>query len=246
MSTNTSGVALITGASQGIGAAIARRLTTAGYAVGINYKVNRVAAERLVDELQQRGGAAMAVQADVAQPDEVQQLFHAVEQAFGNIDVLINNAGILTTTPLADTSDALFEQLFSTNTRGVFNTLREATSRLNQGGRIINMSSTSLALNLPGYALYNATKAAVEAFIPILSKELKGRQITVNGIAPGPIATTLFLHGKTDQQIRHFADMSPLERLGQPDDIADIVAFLVSPAGRWVNGQVLRANGGLI
>jgi 3-oxoacyl-[acyl-carrier protein] reductase len=172
-------------------------------------------------------------------------MFETVEAELGPVDALINNAGVLTTTPLADTSDALYDKTFGINVRGTFNTLREAAARMNGGGRIVNFSSTTLALNMPGYAIYNATKAAVESFTHVFAKELRGRGITVNAIAPGPVATSLFLDGKTDEQIATFSKMAPLERLGQPDDIASVVAFLVGPDAGWVNGQVLRANGGI-
>jgi 3-oxoacyl-[acyl-carrier protein] reductase len=172
-------------------------------------------------------------------------MFVTVEDQLGKIDVLVNNAGVLKTAPLAQTSDELYAQNFAINTQGVFNTLREAGTRLNDGGRIINLSSTTLALNLPGYAIYNGTKAAVEAFTRVFAKELRGRRITVNAVAPGPVATDLFLNGKTDEQIDTFAKMPPLQRLGQPEDIAGVVAFLAGKDGAWVNGQVLRANGGV-
>jgi 3-oxoacyl-[acyl-carrier protein] reductase len=175
----------------------------------------------------------------------VRSLFDITEQKLGKVDVLVNNAGVLKTLPLAETSDELFEQTFAINSRGTFNTLREAGARMNGGGRIVNFSSTTLALNLPGYAIYNATKAAVEAFTHVFAKELRGRNITVNAIAPGPVATELFLHGKSEEQIQQFAKMPPLQRLGQPEDIANVVAFLVGPDAGWVNGQILRANGGL-
>jgi 3-oxoacyl-[acyl-carrier protein] reductase len=152
---------------------------------------------------------------------------------------------VIKPTPLADTSDELYDRTFDINVRGTFNTLREAAGRMNDGGRIINFSSTTVALNMPGYAIYSATKAAVETFTHVFAKELRGRNITVNAVAPGPVATALFFDGKTDEQIQHFAKMPPLERLGQPEDIASVVAFLASPAAAWVNGQVLRANGGL-
>ncbi|WP_447592513.1 SDR family oxidoreductase [Aquipseudomonas campi] len=238
-------IALVTGASRGIGATIARRLAKDGFAVAVNYMSNPGEAEKLVAELVQAGGKAIAVQADVAKADHVQRLFDEVEQKLGSIDVLVNNAGILKTMPLAQTSDEVFAQSFNINVNGVFYTLREASTRLNDGGRIINLSSTTLALNLPGYAIYNATKAAVEAFSRVLVKELRGRRITVNCVAPGPVATELFLNGKSEEQIQTFAKMPPLERLGQPEDIAGVVAFLAGPDGAWVNGQVLRANGGL-
>ncbi|KIG08857.1 SDR family oxidoreductase [Caballeronia concitans] len=238
-------VAIVTGASRGIGAAIARRLAREGFAVAINYASSAKEADALVEELRASGGAAIAVKADVANADDVRHLFDTVEAELGKVDALINNAGVLKTAPLADTSDALYDQTFGINVRGTFNTLREAASRMKAGGRIVNFSSTTLALNMPGYAIYNATKAAVEAFTHVFAKELRGRNITVNAVAPGPVATSLFLDGKTDEQIASFSKMPPLERLGQPDDIASVVAFLVGADGAWVNGQVLRANGGL-
>lgn len=238
-------VAIVTGASRGIGAGIARRLAREGFAVAINYASSAKEADALVEELRASGGAAIAVKADVANADDVRHLFDNVEAELGKVDALINNAGVLKTAPLADTSDALYDQTFGINVRGTFNTLREAASRMKAGGRIVNFSSTTLALNMPGYAIYNATKAAVEAFTHVFAKELRGRNITVNAVAPGPVATSLFLDGKTDEQIASFSKMPPLERLGQPDDIASVVAFLVGADGAWVNGQVLRANGGL-
>lgn len=238
-------IALITGASRGIGASMARRLAQDGYAIAINYANNAQEAEALVQALVQEGGKAIAVRADISQADQVAALFNAVEQQLGKIDVLVNNAGVLTTSALADTSDALFAKTFAINTQGVFNTLREAATRMNAGGRIINVSTTALALNLPGYAIYNGSKAAVEAFTRVFAKELRGRQITVNAVAPGPVATELFFTGKTEAQIEHFAKMPPLERLGEPEDIASVVAFLASKDSGWINGQVLRANGGI-
>lgn len=242
---NRTQVALVTGASRGIGAAIARRLAVEGYAIAVNYTSSANEAEQLVAGLQAMGGRALAVKADVSKSDEVRSMFDLVELQLGAIDVLVNNAGVLKTTPLAETSDDLYDQTFDINVRGTFNTLREAALRMNDGGRIVNFSSTTLALNMPGYAIYNATKAAVESFTHVFAKELRGRNITVNAIAPGPIATSLFLNGKTEEQIQTFAKMPPLQRLGQPEDIAAAVAFLVSPDAAWVNGQVLRANGGL-
>ncbi len=245
MTTQKQKIALITGASRGIGANIAQYLANDSFAVVINYASNAEAANTLVNELIKEGKTALAIKADVSQPEQVKALFDEVESKLGAIDVLINNAGILKTQTLADTSDELFEQYFSINVQGVFNTLREAGSRLNDGGRIINLSSTTLALNLPGYAVYNGTKAAVEAFTKVFAKELRGRSITVNAVAPGPVATELFLNGKSEEMIQNFAKMPPLERLGQPEDIAEIVSFLASPASGWINGQTLRANGGL-
>ncbi len=238
-------VALVTGASRGIGAAVAQRLASDGFAVAVNYASSPAQAQALVAELQAAGARAVAVKADVARADEVRAMFEAIEAQLGKVDVLVNNAGVLKTLPLAEHSDALYDQTFDINVRGTFNTLREAAARLNAGGRIVNFSSTTLALNMPGYAIYNATKAAVEAFTHVFAKELRGRNITVNAVAPGPIATSLFLDGKTEEQVQTFAKMPPLQRLGQPEDIASVVSFLAGPDAGWVNGQILRANGGV-
>lgn len=245
MTTQNKKVALITGASRGIGASIAQHLADDGFAVVINYASNADAANTLVSTLIAEGKRAIAIKADVSRSDQVKTLFDEVENTLGSIDVLVNNAGMLQTQPLAETSDELYDKSFAVNTQGVFNTLREASTRLNSGGRIINLSSTTLALNLPGYAIYNGTKAAVEAFTKVFAKELRGRNITVNAIAPGPVATNLFLSGKSEEMIATFAKMPPLERLAQPRDIAKIVSFLASSASDWVNGQTLRANGGI-
>lgn len=239
-------VAIVTGASRGIGAVIARQLAADGFAVAINFSSSAHEASALVAELQQAGHQAIAIKADVANAAEVKHLFEQTEAQLGTVDVLINNAGILKVLPLAEHSDELFEQTFAINTRGTFNTLREAAARMNNGGRIVNFSSSTVGLNLPGYAVYIASKAAVESLTQVFAKELRGREITVNAVAPGPVATELFLHGKSEEQIQTFAHMPPLERLGQPQDIADIITFLVSPAAGWVNGQILRANGGLV
>ena len=238
-------VAIVTGASRGIGASITRRLAADGFAVAVNYASSSQEADAIVAQLQAQGAKAIAVKADVSKADEVRRMYETTERDLGKVDVLVNNAGVLKTVALAETSDALYDQTFDINVRGTFNTLREAAKRLNDGGRIINLSSTTLALNMPGYAVYNATKAAIESFTKVFAKELRGRNITVNAVAPGPIATSLFLDGKTEEQIQTFAKMPPLQRLGQPDDIASVVAFLAGPDSGWVNGQILRANGGM-
>jgi 3-oxoacyl-[acyl-carrier protein] reductase len=244
MNQDTRPVAIVTGASRGIGAAIAQRLAEDGYRVVVNYASNEAEAQRVVATLHAAGHGAIAVRADVSRPDEVRALFDAAERELGRVDVLVNNAGVLKTMPLAETSDELFESTFGINVQGTFNTLREAARRLNDGGRIVNFSTTVLAMKLPGYAIYSASKAAVEAMSAVFAKELRGRQIRVNTVAPGPVATELFFSGKTQEQIENFARMPPLERLGEPDDIARIVSFLVSEESGWINGQVLRANGG--
>ncbi len=243
--TKTCRVALITGAAKGIGACIARRLAEQGYSVAINYATSVDPAHALVAELRAQGAVAGAFRADVSEPAEVARMFEAIESALGTVDVLVNNAGIMKTVHIAEAEDADFARQFAINTQGVFNTLREAARRLNDGGRIINLSSTAVALDLPGYALYNGSKAAVEAFTRVFARELRGRRITVNAVAPGPVATALFMAGKSVDQIEQFTAMSPLQRLGQPDDIAAVVAFLAGPDGAWVNAQVLRANGGV-
>ena len=241
-------VAIVTGASRGIGAAIARRLARDGMQVVVNYASGKEAADELVATILADGGSAIAVKANVANADEVQALFAAAEAAFGGVDVLVNNAGIMPPAlpALADTDDATFDSLFAINVKGSFNTMRRAATHLRQGGSVINFSSSVIGLALPGYSIYGASKAAIEMMTTIFAKELRGKNITVNAIAPGPTATALFLNGKTTEAIQRMSKMAPLERLGTPDDIAAAVAFLAGPDGRWVNGQTLRANGGLV
>lgn len=246
MAHQTPKVAIVTGASRGIGAVIAKQLASEGFAVAINYASSATEASKLVVELRQAGCQALAIKADVANADDVRRMFDEVETRFGKVDVLVNNAGTLKVLPLAQHSDELFEQNFNIHARGTFNTLREAATRLNSGGRIINFSSSTVGMNLPGYAVYIASKAAVESLTQVFAKEMRGRNITVNAVAPGPVATELFLHGKSEEQIQSFAEMAPLERLGQPEDISRVVSFLAGPDSGWVNGQILRVNGGLV
>jgi 3-oxoacyl-[acyl-carrier protein] reductase len=246
MSTSTSKVAIVTGASRGIGAAVAERLARDGFTVVINYAGNAAAAEALVRKIEASGGRALAAQADVADAAAVRRMFDSAEAAFGGVDVLVNNAGIMTLANLADTDDAAFEKQVSVNLKGTFNTLREAAKRLRSGGRIVNFSSSIVGLLMPTYSVYAATKAAVETMTHVLARELRGKNITVNAVAPGPTATDLFLNGKPAEVIDRLAKQPPLERLGQPQDIANVVAFLAGPDGGWVNGQVLRANGGIV
>ena len=246
MVTATQKTALITGASRGIGAALALRLVDDGFAVVINYAHSAKDADELVARISEEGGRAVAIKANVADSGDVRRLFDEAEAAFGKIDVLVNNAGVLKMVSLAESSDELFDHTFNINTRGTFNTLREAARRLNDGGRIVNFSSSTVGMNLPNYSLYIASKAAVESLTKVFAQELRGRNITVNAVAPGPVATELFFEGKTEELIQQLAKRPPLERLGEPEDIAGIVAFLVGPEGGWINGQVVRANGGIV
>jgi 3-oxoacyl-[acyl-carrier protein] reductase len=239
-------VAIVTGASRGIGAAIAERLAGDGFAVLVNYAGNAVAAEAMVRGIEERGGHALAVQGDGGEPAAARHLFDEAERAFGGVDVLVNNAGIMTLSTIAEAEDAAFDRQIAVNLKGSFNTMREAAARLRAGGRIINFSSSVVGLLQPTYGVYAATKAAVEAMTAVLAKELRGRSITVNAVAPGPTATDLFLQGKPPELVDRLAKMAPLERLGEPADIAAVVSFLAGPDGAWVNGQVLRANGGII
>jgi 3-oxoacyl-[acyl-carrier protein] reductase len=239
-------VAIVTGASRGIGAAIAERLAADGFTVVINYAGSAAEAEALADKIEKAGGHAITAQADVSNSAAVSRMFDMADTAFGGVDVLVNNAGIMRLTSLADTDDALFDSHVAINIKGTFNTLREASRRLRNGGRIINLSSSQVGLLHPTYGVYAATKAAVEAMTHVLSKELRGRNITVNAVAPGPTATRLFLDGKPKEVIDHLTKLAPLERLGEPSDVASAVSFLAGPDGGWINGQVLRANGGII
>jgi 3-oxoacyl-[acyl-carrier protein] reductase len=246
MTDTTNRVAIVTGASRGIGAAIAERLAQDGFTVVINYAGSAQEAASLAGQIEQSGGRAITAQADVSDPKAVAGMFDAAEAALGGVDVLVNNAGIMKLATLADSDDALFDSQVAINLKGSFNTLREAAKRLRSGGRIINLSSSVVGLYQPTYAVYAATKAGVEAMTHVLTKELRGRAITVNAVAPGPTATKLFLDGKPQAVVDHLAKLAPLERLGAPADIAAAVAFLAGPDGAWINGQTLRANGGII
>src|ERR1700729_4157893 len=241
-------VAIITGSSRGIGASIAKCLAAKGITVIVNYTGRETEANQVVADVTAQGGKAAAVQADVSVPAQVAALFDQATMLFGGVDILVNNAGVIQPglTMLADTDDSLFDRLLSINLKGTFNTMRTAAKKLRRGGRIVNFSSTVKTLALPGYSVYAATKAAVETLTNIFAKELRGRDIAVNAIAPGPTATELFLKDKTPEQIEHLAKLPPMERLAQPEDIANVVAFLVGPDAGWVNGQTLRVNGGTV
>ncbi len=239
-------VAIVTGGSRGIGAAVARRLAVDGFAVTVNYAGNAKAADEVVTAIEAAGGRALAVQGDVSEPAALRTLFDEATRAFGGVDVLVNTAGILTLAPIGEASDDAFDRIVAVNLKGTFNGLREAAKRLRDGGRIVNFSTSVVGTKNETYGLYTATKAAVEALTGILAKELRGRNIAVNAVAPGPVATEMFLDGKTPEMIDFFAKLAPMERLGTPNDIAGVVSFLAGPDGGWINGQVIRANGGLV
>ena len=239
-------VAIVTGASRGIGSAVAERLARDGFAVVVNYSGSADSAAALVSRIETSGGRALAVKADVSDPRAVREMFATAVARLGGVDVLVNNAGVMLLSSLGETDDASFDRQVAINLKGTFNTLRAAATHLRSGGRIVNFSSSVVGLLQPTYSVYAATKAAAEAMTKVFAKELRGRNITVNTIAPGPTATDLFLSGKPQAVVDHLAKLAPLERLGQPDDIARAVSFLAGADGAWINGQTLRANGGII
>ncbi|MEU6424306.1 SDR family oxidoreductase [Microbispora sp. NPDC046973] len=239
-------VAVVTGGSRGIGRAIATTLAARGFAVVVGYQGAAAAAAEVVDAVTSAGGRAIAAQADVADENAVTAMFDAADKEFGGVDVVVNSAGRLALSPIADLDLADLDALHRTNIRGTFVIAREAARRVRDGGTIITMSTSIVGLQLPTYGAYAASKGAVEAMTLVLARELRGRDITVNAVAPGPTATELFLEGKDEATIERMAKQPPLERLGTPEDIAEVVAFLASPAGHWINGQVVRANGGIV
>jgi 3-oxoacyl-[acyl-carrier protein] reductase len=240
--------AIVTGASRGIGRAVATRLARDGFAVAVNYAGNAAKADEVVAEIKaaatSSGRQAISVQADVANAADVERLFREAVDAFGGINVVVNCAGIMPLSPITEGDLELFDKVIATNLRGTFVVLGQAARQVSSGGRIIAFSSSVIAKSFPTYGPYIASKAGVEGLVRVLANELRGRNITVNAVAPGPVATELFLTGKAEAQIEELRRLPPLERLGQPEDIANVVSFLAGPDGGWVNGQVLRANGG--
>ena len=237
-------VALITGGSGGIGRAVAERLAQDGIAVGVHYAGNKARADETVAAITAAGGRAIPVGGDVADEHEMAAAFDAVEAEFGGLDVVVNTAGIMALSPIATMNLDDLDRMHRTNIRGTFVVSQQAARRVRTGGAIINFSTTVTRTKFPTYGGYVASKAAVEAMTLVLARELRGKDITVNTVAPGPTATPLFLDGKDEETVQNLAKAAPLERLGAPDDIAESVAFLAGPA-RWINGQVLYANGGL-
>ncbi|MEI2455587.1 SDR family oxidoreductase [Lysobacter firmicutimachus] len=239
-------VALVTGASRGLGRAIALRLAADGHAVVVNYAGNAAAADAVVAQIRADGGQAVAVQGDVGDADDMPRVFDFAERSYGRLDAVVNSAGVMPYQPIAGGDLAEFDRVIATNLRGSYLVLGQAAQRLGEGGRIVALSTSVIGKAFPTYGPYIASKAGVEGLVHVLANELRGRGITVNAVAPGPVATELFLNGKSEEQIAHFRGLAPLERLGTPEEIAAAVSFLVGPDGGWVNSQVLRVNGGYV
>lgn len=236
--------AIVTGASKGIGAEIAIRLAADGHAVVINYAQATAEADGVVEKIRAAGGRAIAVKGDVAALDCARNMYDIAEREYGPVDVFVNNAGMLRKAPLAQSDDEMFERVVSVNLGGYFRGMRESARRIRDGGRIINISTSVIGFYHPEFGVYAATKGGIDAMTRILAKELGPRQVTVNAVAPGQVETALFLEGRTEEELRFYADRVPLGRLGRPADIVGIVAFLAGPEARWLSGQVIRVNGG--
>ena len=246
MKTSLTKSAIVTGASGGIGRVVAKRLASDGFAITVHYSGNPAKAEAVVAEINNAGGKAVAVQADVAKAADVENLFNKTLAAFGTIDVVVHTAGIMPLLPISGGDVETFDKVIATNLRGTFLVLAQAAQHVLDGGRIIAFSSSVIAKSFPTYGPYIASKAGVEGLVRVLANELRGRNITVNAVAPGQVETELFLKGKSDARIDELKKMNPLERLGQPEDMANLVSFLAGPDGGWVNAQVIRANGGFV
>jgi 3-oxoacyl-[acyl-carrier protein] reductase len=238
-------LALVTGGSRGIGRAIVKRLAADGAAVVFSFLRDQRAAEEVMAAVQAVGGNAYAVQADLGRLAEVRRLFDQAERHLGGLDILVNNASVVVTVSIAEATEQAYDRVMAVNSRGTFFALQQAARRLRDGGRIVNLSTVNTVLPAPGVAIYAASKAAVEQFTRVAARELAGRGITVNTVSPGATDTAMFRGANPPDAPERAAAMTPLGRLGQPADVADVVAFLVGPDARWLTGQNLRASGGL-
>lgn len=236
--------AIVTGGSRGIGKAISLQLAKDGFFIVVNYAGNKEKADETVAEIQNLGGKAIAIQGDVANEKEMETLFKRAKEEFNGIDVVVNSAGIIANRLLTDLHVAEFDKIISTNLRGAYIVLSLAAKNINRGGRIIALSTSIIAKSQPTYGAYIASKLGVEGLVHVLANELRGKEITVNAVAPGPVATDLFFAGKSPELIEQMRKLPPLERLGEPSDISTVVSFLASPQGLWINNQVIRVNGG--
>ncbi|GIO99011.1 3-ketoacyl-ACP reductase [Paenibacillus lautus] len=239
-------VAIVTGASRGIGREMAERLAENGAKVVVNYASSPAKAEEVVNAIKQGGGEARAIQADISQVAAIERLFSETIEAYGGIDILVNNAGIMTTKPIAAMTEEDFDQHFAINVKGTYFAIQQAFHHMNSGGRIINFSTSVAGQMFPAYSVYAGTKGAVEQFTRQLAKEFGPKGITINAVAPGPINTELFTVGKSEEQIAGIVSMNSFGRLGEPDDIAGVVLFLASEESKWITGQTLRVNGGFV
>ncbi|OWR31493.1 3-ketoacyl-ACP reductase [Saccharibacillus sp. O23] len=238
--------AIVTGSSRGIGSRIAEAFAAAGANVVVNYSGSQSKAEEVVRRIEEQGGRAAAIRADVSRVAEIRALFEQTVETFGGIDILVNNAGIMHTVPLAQVTEEEFDRQFAVNVKGTFFACQTAAEHLNPGGRIINFSTSVAGAMFPGYSVYAGTKGAVEQFTRQLAKELGPKNLTINAVAPGPVNTELFLEGKSEQQVAGIVGMNSFGRLGETEDITGAVLFLASEEARWITGQTLRVNGGFV
>ncbi|MEK4626549.1 SDR family oxidoreductase [Priestia sp. FSL P4-0332] len=239
-------VAIITGASRGIGRKVAEQLADLGAKVTINYSSSPDKAEEVVKEIQDKGGKAIAIQADISQIDDIERLFLETISAFEKVDILINNAGIMINKPLTEVTEADYDKQFSVNVKGTFFACQQAMKYMEEEGHIVNISTSVNGQMFPTYSVYSGTKGAVEQFTRQLAKEFGPKKITINAVAPGPVDTELFSVGKTEQQVEGMKKMNAFGRLGEPEDISNVIEFLVSEKSQWVTGQTIRVNGGFI